>query len=87
LVLKLMDSYPIVITGGGALLGWIGGGMITSDPALPANLFDGIPYVKQLLSATGALLVVALGKLLSMPTLKTQHAPLIDLLATKKKED
>ena len=26
LVLKLMDRYPVVITGGGALLGWIGGG-------------------------------------------------------------
>ncbi len=87
LVLKLMDRYPIVITGGGALLGWIGGGMIISDPALPANLFDGIPYAKQLLSATGALLVLALGKLLALRTLKAQHAPPIDLLATEKKED
>jgi len=33
LVLRLMDRYPVVITGGGALLGWIGGGMIVSEPA------------------------------------------------------
>ncbi|MCC7312773.1 MAG: TerC family protein [Sulfuritalea sp.] len=65
LVLKLMDRYPIVITAGGALLGWIGGGMMVSDPALPAGLFDGIPYPKHLVSAAGALLVIAIGKWLS----------------------
>jgi YjbE family integral membrane protein len=37
LVLKLMDRYPVVITAGGALLGWIGGGMIVTDPARSAR--------------------------------------------------
>jgi len=87
LVLKLMDRYPIVITGGGALLGWIGGGMIISDPALPPDLFSGIAYAKQILSVIGALLVVALGKLLAMRTLKTRHVVPVDLLATENKED
>jgi YjbE family integral membrane protein len=87
LVLKLMDRYPIVITGGGALLGWIGGGMIISDPALPADFFAGIPYAKQMLSFSGALLVVALGKFLAMRTLRTRHVAPVDLLATDKKED
>lgn len=87
LVLKLMDRYPIVITGGGALLGWIGGGMIISDPALPPDLFSAIPYAKQVLSVIGALLVVALGKLLAMRTAKTRHVAPIDLLATDNKED
>jgi predicted tellurium resistance membrane protein TerC len=68
LVLKLMDRYPIVITAGGALLGWIGGGMMVSDPALPAGLFDGIPYPKQLMSAAGALLVIVIGKWLAART-------------------
>jgi len=87
LVLKLMDRYPIVITGGGALLGWIGGGMIISDPALPPDLFSGIPYAKQMLSVIGALLVVTLGKLLAMRTLRTRHVVPVDLLATGNKED
>jgi YjbE family integral membrane protein len=65
LVLKLMDRYPIVISAGGALLGWIGGGMLVSDPALPAGLLDGIPYAKQLASIAGALLVVIIGKWLA----------------------
>ena len=34
LVLKLMDRFPIIITLGGMLLGWIAGTMIVTDPAV-----------------------------------------------------
>lgn len=34
LVLKIMDRFPIIITAGGMLLGWIAGTMAHSDPAL-----------------------------------------------------
>lgn len=34
LVLKLMDRFPLIITAGGMLLGWIAGTMAHSDPAL-----------------------------------------------------
>jgi YjbE family integral membrane protein len=34
MVLKLMDRFPIIITVGGMLLGWIAGTMAHSDPAL-----------------------------------------------------
>jgi YjbE family integral membrane protein len=34
LVLKLMDRFPLIITLGGMLLGWIAGTMATSDPAV-----------------------------------------------------
>nr|WP_294863995.1 TerC family protein [uncultured Pseudogulbenkiania sp.] len=33
-VLKLMDRFPLVITLGGGLLGWIGGSMLLGDTAL-----------------------------------------------------
>ncbi|GAB2903747.1 TerC family protein [Paraburkholderia jirisanensis] len=33
LVLRLLDRYPIVISLGAALLGWIAGGLIINDPA------------------------------------------------------
>jgi predicted tellurium resistance membrane protein TerC len=61
-VLTLMDRFPAVITGGGALLGWIGGGMLLSDPATPPGLAASIPYAHYVASASGALLVVLLGK-------------------------
>ena len=60
-VLKLMDRFPVVITAGSALLGWIGGGMIVGDPALPPELFAAIPYPKYVVSALGAGLVLAVG--------------------------
>lgn len=34
LVIKLMERFPVIITAGGMLLGWIAGGMLVSDPAL-----------------------------------------------------
>jgi len=84
IVLKLMDRYPIVITGGGALLGWIGGGMILGDPALPPDLFTGLPQAKYVLAALGAILVVALGKLLAARTLAARSRAPVDLLAQKE---
>ena len=68
LVLKLMDRYPAVITAGGALLGWIGGGMIVTDPALPAGLLDPIPYARTLAALAGAALVIVVGKWLALRT-------------------
>ncbi|MDP1651920.1 MAG: TerC family protein [Rhodocyclaceae bacterium] len=84
LVLKLMDRYPVVISGGAALLGWIGGGMIVSDPALPAGLLDGIPYPKYVLAVAGAVLVVALGKWLAARTLRMRPAKAPEDLLAKK---
>lgn len=90
LVLRLMDRYPVVITGGGALLGWIGGGMVLGDPALPPDTFAAVPYAKQVLSLIGALLVIGIGKWLAARSLAAR--PLlepVDLLAEtqEKKED
>ena len=63
LVLKLMARFPIVITLGAMLLGWIAGQMAYSDPAikayLPEQAFWG--YVA---AAGGALLVLAIGKVI-----------------------
>ena len=38
MVLKLMDRFPIIITIGGMLLGWIAGTMAHTDPAVRAWL-------------------------------------------------
>lgn len=68
IVLKLMDRFPVVITLGGALLGWIAGGMLFSDKALQPYL-HGVPnWLHYVSAAVGALLVVAAGKFLAMRT-------------------
>ncbi|TFY97907.1 TerC family protein [Ramlibacter rhizophilus] len=64
IVLKLMDRFPIIITLGGMLLGWIAGQMAYTDPAakpyLPAD-----KTWEYATAAAGALLVLALGKIVS----------------------
>lgn len=65
LVLKLIDRYPIVITLGGALLGWIAGGMIVTDVALVQRFGEPSATLKLAAEVIGALLVVAMGKLLA----------------------
>jgi predicted tellurium resistance membrane protein TerC len=62
LVLKLMDRFPMIITAGGMLLGWIAGTMMQTDPGLVAYL----PQEKvwgYAMGLAGALLVLALGKI------------------------
>lgn len=63
LVLKLMDRFPQVVLLGGALLGWIAGGMAVSDHALAAWLPQ-VAWLKYLAGMVGAVLVVMLGWLL-----------------------
>ena len=61
IVLKLMDRFPIIITAGAALLGWIAGTMMHTDPGLKSIMPAG-PYVGYALGVVGAIVVVGLGK-------------------------
>lgn len=63
LVLKLMDRFPMIITLGGMLLGWIAGTMAHTDPAVVAYLpQDKVWHYG--LGVAGALLVLLLGRVL-----------------------
>ena len=65
IVLTMMDKFPIVITLGAALLGWIAGGMLLTDPAMPGALAKSVPYANYVFSAVGAVLVVVVGKMIA----------------------
>ena len=60
LVLKLMDRFPLIITVGGMLLGWIAGTMAQTDPALQ-NLLPQTKLWSYGLGAAGALGVLLVG--------------------------
>ena len=62
LVIKLMDRYPIIITFGGMLLGWIAGQMVITDPAVKAWARPQGDYLQYLVPAIGALVVLIVGK-------------------------
>jgi YjbE family integral membrane protein len=65
LILKLMTRFPVIITLGAALLGWVAGEMCLSDPAI-SHWVEQQPHVLHyIVPAAGALLVVAIGKWLA----------------------
>ncbi len=77
-IMKLMDRFPVVITIGGALLGYVAGEMLVTDPALKEWIEHAAPWLHTALPIAGAIGVVALGKFLTAR--KEQKAPeLIDL--------
>jgi len=63
LMIKLMERFPIIVTLGAALIGWVGGETIISDVALKGALV-GYPWAHYLAAAAGAGLVLGLGRLL-----------------------
>ena len=65
LVIKLMDRFPVIITLGGMLLGWIAGQMTITDPVLVGWAEAQGDWLKYGGPALGALLVLVLGKWLA----------------------
>jgi len=65
LVIKLMDRYPVIITFGGMLLGWIAGQMVITDPAVKGWADAQGDYFQYLVPAIGALGVLIVGKWLA----------------------
>lgn len=65
LVLKLIDRYPLVVTFGAALLGWIAGGMLITDVFVEGQFGVQSTAVKIGVEIFGALLVVVLGRWLA----------------------
>jgi YjbE family integral membrane protein len=64
LILKLMARFPVIITIGAGLLGWVAGEMALSDPAVK-DCAEGQHTLHMLAPAIGAALVVATGKWLT----------------------
>ncbi len=65
LILKLMARFPVIITIGAGLLGWVAGEMALSDPAVK-DWAEGQHTLHMLAPAVGAALVVATGKWLTL---------------------
>lgn len=73
LVMKLMDRFPMVIVLGGALLGWIAGGMLVTDVAVAPHLTDVKSIAQYAGPLLGAIFVVVLGKAIAARRL-AKHA-------------
>ena len=72
LLLTLMSRFPIIITIGAALLGWVAGEMAISDPAVQAWVDSQAAFLHYLAPALGAIGVVLVGKWIASRAQATQ---------------
>jgi YjbE family integral membrane protein len=68
LIMALLDRYPILVWAGAALLGWIVGEVIATDPVIQGYLeprfgAEGFHYIMLFAALVGAILVLVVGGL------------------------
>lgn len=86
LIMMLLNRFPIIVVAGGALLGYIAGEVLASDPAYAEKLAALLPNAKTIFEIGGAVLVVALGYILQRRARSKKHAEPVDLASDGKKE-
>jgi YjbE family integral membrane protein len=74
LVLRMLDRYPVIVTFGAGLLGWIAGGLIINDPAGDRWPLLDTPAAEYGAHIAGALLVVGVGYWLKRRALRREAA-------------
>jgi YjbE family integral membrane protein len=80
MLLKLMERFPVIITLGAALLGWVAGDMASSDPAIKDWVDANAAWLHTAAPAVGAIGVVAVGRwLASRAESEPKEGPEIDL--------
>jgi YjbE family integral membrane protein len=73
LFLAIIERFPLVVWAGGALLGWIAGGLLPEDPAFAPYLSHGaisiagmeVEFFEALFGIIGAIFVIVMGMYLS----------------------
>jgi YjbE family integral membrane protein len=94
LLMKLMERYPIIITIGAALLGWVAGEMLVTDVSLTGWISTNMPWMHIHLpifgdiswaQILGAILVVVVGKWMAARAEKAhEHDKVVDLAAEEQ---
>ena len=69
-VLYLIDRFPLIVTAGAGLLGWIAGGMMMTDPALIKQFGEGLADYATIAGIAGAICVMAVGELVKRSSKK-----------------
>jgi YjbE family integral membrane protein len=83
LILRLMDRYPVIILGGGALLGWIALSMAIADPVVMPVLAPFEAWLSWAAPLLGALVVIITGKWVAARR-QPPSEEIIDLIAQRR---
>ena len=74
LLLKVIGRFPIIITVGAGLLGWVAGDMATTDPLVKDWVSANAPWLHEMAEVIGAVLVVIVGKWIAAETMLKRPA-------------
>lgn len=79
-LMKLMERWPIIVTIGAGLLGWVAGEMAVTDPAVHDYVESSASFLHLVLPIVGAAAVVSIGKWLATRAEAREAArPVVDL--------
>ncbi len=81
LLLKLMDRFPVIITVGAALLGWVAGDMAVTDPADKPWVDAEAAFLHWGAPLAGAISVIVVGKWLAARKLAAASAAVVPVAA------
>lgn len=85
MLMRLMERWPVIITIGAAILGWVAGEMAVTDPVIAQWVNDHAGWLHWIAPAVGAVLVVVIGKWLGA---KAEHKQgVIDLAVEEPKSE
>jgi YjbE family integral membrane protein len=79
LIMLLLNRFPIIVIAGGALLGYIAGEVLATDPAYAERLAAALPNAKMVFEIGGAVITVVIGYFLQYRARQRAHAEPIDL--------
>ena len=65
MIMKLMERFPVFITFGAGLLGWVAGEMAIADPALKGTIESHAHYMEFVAPILGAAAVIVAGRVLA----------------------
>ena len=83
IIMMLLNRFPLIVVAGGALLGYIAGEVIATDPAYAERLTAALPHAKTIIEVGCAVITVALGYYLQRRA-KRAHADPVDLASGDK---
>lgn len=64
LIMKCMERFPVIVTLGAALLGWVAGGMIVDDPLWRSVMLERPGWLRPLVGLAGVLVVLGVARVL-----------------------
>lgn len=83
IIMMLLNRFPLIVVAGGALLGYIAGEVIATDPAYAERLTAALPHAKTIIEVGCAVITVALGYYLQRRA-KRAHVDPVDLASGDK---